>query len=58
MTRRPLALLAAAAFGLTVALAAPAATAAPTATPCQPESCPPPCPFHGVLADLLCPQPV
>jgi hypothetical protein len=60
MTRRPLALLATAALGLTVALSAPAATAAPAgpAGPCQPESCPPPCPFHGALADLLCPQPV
>lgn len=57
MTRRPLALLAATAVGAALLLAAPAATASPSA-PCQPESCPPPCPFHGVLADLLCPQPV
>jgi hypothetical protein len=56
MSRRPLALLAAATVAAGLALAAPAATAAP----CQPESCPPPCPFEHVTkyGYLLCPQPV
>jgi hypothetical protein len=51
--RRPLAALV-----LATALAGGLVATAPAANACQPESCPPPCPFTGKLGDLLCPQPV
>jgi hypothetical protein len=54
VARRTLAVLV-----LAAALGACLAAPAPASAGCQPESCPPPCPFERMkYLELLCPQPV